>query len=312
MRVFVAGATGVVGQLVARELLARGHRVTGLARSATNEALLRSLGVVPAPGDLFDPDSLARAAAGAEVVVHLATAIPTVARPTPRDWKENDRIRVDGTASLLEAARRVRARFYVQQSVALVHGSMGDTWVDETSPLIPHRIFDSAVTMERLVREAGERHGLRWAILRGGSLYHPNSSQTKQMIAGLKSGRLAVIGMGANFQSLIHGEDMARACATVVEAQPAGETFLVTDDEPARVRDLYTAIAREISGPKPRYLPPAIARLTAGNLTVDLATASLRCRNAKLKRQLGWAPRYPSYREGWPAILRAAACVAER
>jgi nucleoside-diphosphate-sugar epimerase len=98
---------------------------------------------------------------------------------------------------------------------------------------------------------------------------------------------------------MVHGQDLALACVLAAEARPAGETFLVVDDEPVRWRDLFTFIGREAGGPRPRYLPPAVARFAAGNLTTDLLTASLRCRNGKLKRQLGWQPRFRSYRDGF-------------
>jgi 2-alkyl-3-oxoalkanoate reductase len=303
MRVYVAGATGVLGRSVVRELIARGHTVTGLARSRENEALLRELGAVPAPGDLFDADSLARGAAAAEVVMHLASAVPTRTRQTLRDWQMNDRIRIEGTANLIDAARRAQARFYVQQSVTFVHGGAGVSWVDEESLLIPHRVDDSAVTMERLVREAGELYGLRAAIMRGGLFYHPEARHTRRMIRGLRFGRLPVVGMGANFWSLIHVDDMAHACVLAAEQQPAGQTLLVVDDAPVRYRDLFTYIARETGGPKPRYLPPVVARLLVGGLTFERLTASLRCRNNKLKRQLGWEPRFPTYEDGFAAIL---------
>jgi nucleoside-diphosphate-sugar epimerase len=305
MRVFIAGATGVLGRQVVRELLARGHQVVGLARAPMNQAVLRSLGAAAAPGDLFDPNRLARAAADADVVMHLATAIPVKPRQSLRDWQENDRIRTQGTACLLEAARRVRARFYLQQSVAFIHGHAGDAWVDENSPLLPHRVLDSAMTMERLVREAG----LPWTILRGGHFYHPDAAHTRALLEGLRAGRLPVIGMGANFRSMVHVEDMAKACVLAAEQQPMGETFLVVDDEPVRLRDLFTYLARELGGPKPNYLPPAVARLLVGSLTVDLVTASLRCRNGKLKRQLAWQPRFPTYCDGFAALLRAATPV---
>jgi nucleoside-diphosphate-sugar epimerase len=305
MRIFVAGATGVLGRLVVRELVARGHSVVGLARSGANEALLRWLGARPAGADLFDVDSLTHAAAAADVVIHLATAVPTKPRQRRRDWRVNDEIRVHGTANLLEAARRVHARYYLQQSDICVHGGAGDSWIDESSPVVPHRVLDSAVTMERLVREASRLYGLPAAILRGGSFYHQEARHTQEMVWGLRQGRFPVIGMGASFCSLIHAEDMARACVLAAEAQPAGETFLVVDDEPARWRDLITHLARVAGGPPPRYLPPFAARLLLGSLTVELATASYRCRNAKLKRQLGWQPRFPTYRDGFPAVLAA-------
>jgi nucleoside-diphosphate-sugar epimerase len=305
MRVFVAGATGVLGRQVVRELVARGHRVTGLARAPLNEPVLRSLGATPAHGDLFDADSLARAAAGAEVVMHLATALPSVRRPTARDWEPNARIWTDGTACLLEATRRVQAYCYVQQSATFVHGSGGDAWVDENSPLLPHRAVDAAVTMERLVGEAHQRDRLATVILRGGTYYHADSAPTRYLLEGLQTGALPVLGMGANYWSLIHVDDMAHACVLAAEKLPTGETFLVVDDEPVRVRDLFTHLARAVGGPKPNYLPPAVARVLEGSLTVEMATASLRCRNAKIKRQLGWEPRFRTYREGFAAVLKA-------
>jgi 2-alkyl-3-oxoalkanoate reductase len=312
MRVFVAGATGVLGRQVVRELLDRGHAVTGLARRPENERLLRALGAAPAAGDLFDAGSLARAAAGTEVVMHLATATPSGPRQRLRDWKLNDRIRTEGTAALLEASRRVGARCYIQQSTALVHGSAGDAWVDENSPRVPHRVFDSAVAMEGLVCHAGREHGLATVILRGGMLYHRDASSTRQMLAGIRSGSLPVVGMGDSFRSLVHVADMARACVIAAETRPAGEAFLVVDDEPVRVRDLFTHLARLSGGPKPRYLLPIAARLLMGALAVDLAMVSLRCRNAKIKRHLGWAPEFPSYREGFAAMGDVGASVHAR
>jgi nucleoside-diphosphate-sugar epimerase len=119
----------------------------------------------------------------------------------------------------------------------------------------------------------------------------------------LKAGKQPIVGLGANFRSMIHAEDMARACVLAAEARPVGETFLVVDDEPVRWRDLITHLARAVGGPRPHYLPPFAARLALGSLQVDLEMASLRCRNGKLKRQLGWQPRYATYREGVAAIL---------
>jgi len=123
------------------------------------------------------------------------------------------------------------------------------------------------------------------------------------MIAGLRAGKLPISGMGANFWSMIHGEDLARACVLAAEARPAGETFLVVDDEPVRWRDLFAFVARKAGGPRPRYLPPAVARFVTGAVSADLLTTSLRCRNGKLKRQLGWQPRFPNYRDGLSGLM---------
>jgi nucleoside-diphosphate-sugar epimerase len=108
--VFIAGATGVLGRRLIRQLRERGHTIAGLTRNAENEETIRSLGGEPRAGDLFEANSLARAAEGAEVVIHAATAIPVSSKPAPKDWEINNRIRVDGTRALAEATARVGAK----------------------------------------------------------------------------------------------------------------------------------------------------------------------------------------------------------
>src|SRR3954469_6737703 len=116
-RVFIAGATGVLGRGLLQQFREQGHEVVGLVRSPEGERLVRSLGGEPRQADLFDADALARAAEGAEVVIHAATAIPVKSRPRPEDWAINDRIRRKGTRALTQAAIRVGGKLYLQQSI---------------------------------------------------------------------------------------------------------------------------------------------------------------------------------------------------
>src|SRR5439155_1687934 len=109
MRVFVAGATGVLGRRIVRQLVARGNVAVGLTRSESGDATVRSIGGEPRRADLFDVDALAKAAEGCSVVIHAATAIPTKVRTRPKDWDMNDRIRREGTRALTAAAGRVGA-----------------------------------------------------------------------------------------------------------------------------------------------------------------------------------------------------------
>src|SRR5438552_8924049 len=178
MRVFVTGATGVLGRRVVRQLVARGHVAVGLTRSESGDATVRSLGGEPRRADLFDADALARAAEGCSVVIHAATAIPTKVRTRPKDWDMNDRIRREGTRALTTAAGRVGAGAYLQQSVVwAVRGPPGAIF-DEDAPPVGDPILASALDSERIAREAGAKHGFRTAILRCGGFYSADGRHT--------------------------------------------------------------------------------------------------------------------------------------
>ncbi len=305
MRVFVAGATGVLGRPVLRLLRARGHEVVGLARSEANVEVLQKLGAEPAGCDLFSPESLDAPIRACDAVLHLATAIPRRPRPRLRDFALNDRIRTEGTQNLLAAALHCGVKRFVQQSIALLHWGEGDEWVDEDTPLCDHPLFTSAIEMERLVWQSHGLDGLSTVILRGGWLYGPEATQARQLFGALRSGLMPMAGSGDNYWSLVHSQDMARACVAAVEARRPSQLYLVVDDEPVRVRDLFAHVARAQHRRPPRRAPDWLVGLLAGRLVRELLQASFRCQNKRLKQELGWTPSFPTYREGVEAVLRA-------
>src|SRR5205809_1056389 len=194
MRVFVAGATGVLGRRVVRQLVARGHVAVGLTRSESGDATVRSLGGEPRRADLFDADALARAAAGCSVVIHAATAIPTKVQTRPKDWDMNDRIRREGTRALTTAAGRVGAGAYLQQSVVwAVRGPEGALF-DEDAPAAGDPILASALEGERIARDAGAKHGFRAAILRCGGFYSADGWHTRILAESLFRDRPVFVG----------------------------------------------------------------------------------------------------------------------
>jgi nucleoside-diphosphate-sugar epimerase len=161
VKVFIAGATGVLGRSLIQQFRERGHSVIGMARSAKNEDTIRKFGGESRRADLFDADSLARAAEGADVIVHAATAIPTSTKPRPEDWKTNDRIRRDGTRALAQAAGRVGARQLLVQSITWVARPENQSAFDEDSP--PHTDFitRSTVEMETIARDTANKEDSR-------------------------------------------------------------------------------------------------------------------------------------------------------
>lgn len=287
MRVFVAGATGVLGQVLVPLLVRSGHGVRALARSEGARALLESYGAEPVDGDLFDTDALARGIYGCDAAVHIATSIPK----DPNDaaaWARNDRVRREGVVNLLEAGRRAGISHYVQQGIVFLYAPGGAEWIDESSPLSaalpPHLV--SARDMEGLVAN----QEIPWTLLRGGSFYGPGTGSSERLLERAANGSLTLDGDGSHYLSPVHVEDMAQAFLKAIERPPARRVFNVVDDHPVTQADLFGFLAKITGGPPP-------TRDRTGQ------APSLRCSNARIRREFGFSPRYPSYREGYAAML---------
>ncbi len=307
MKIFIAGATGVLGRRVVTQLVAGGHAVVGLSRSAANTHWLTQHGAEARTGDLCNAAQLAELSAGCEALLHLATAIPTKTRPRRGDWALNDRLRTAGTRALVAAAINNHCRVYVQQSITFLYREHGDAWVDENTPVNaePGGILQSAVEMEQIVARAAQEHGLPAVVLRLGTFYCYDSAHTRAILGSARRGQFPIIGSGRPFWSSIQVDDAASAAVAAVEnnAQAIGRTYNVVDDEPARYADVAAFIAHSVGARAPRRMPAALARLLIGSDTVNSLTTSLRVRNQRVKDELGWQPRYASYREGYAAEI---------
>lgn len=301
MKIFIAGATGVLGRRLVRMLAERGHDVLGIARTREKAELVRALGGTPVEADLFDERSLAAAAAGAEVVIHAATAIPAPASARSlAAWSMNDRIRQVGTRALTGAAARVGARRYLQQGVVwVVKGQGRGAPYDEDTPPNPPALLRTAVEAEAIARDAGARHGFSVGVLRGGSFYGPDTS-SRDMAEMLLARRLPIIGSGENLVASIHPDDMAHAFVLAAESNLNG-TWHVVDDQPLPLATVLRTLAEVVGAPAPRSVPLWLARLLAGKHVVESLTTPMNTTNARLRRDLGWAPRYPTVREGLAA-----------
>jgi nucleoside-diphosphate-sugar epimerase len=301
MRVFVAGATGVLGRVGVRELIAAGHEVRGASRSEANTELLRSLGATPVTVDLFDAASVSEAVAGSEAVCHLATRIPPLMKMRrARAWDENNRLRREATKRLVDGALTGGAQVFVQESISFIYGDHGDDWITEDAPLAPAwpAALDSTVDMER---EAGRftSDGRRVVILRFGLFYGPDAPSTLDSARLARRRMLPVIGGGRNFFSSIHTDDAGRAVVAALGA-PAG-VYNVCEDEPSRQADYAAAFTQAIGAPRPLRVPRWLGRLFLGG-PARYILQSQRVSNKKFKEATGWAPRYPSVREGFAQV----------
>jgi nucleoside-diphosphate-sugar epimerase len=315
MKVFVAGATGVLGRALIPQLVARGHEVVGLTRSASKQDLVRSLGARPVVADALDPDSVAQAVASAEpeVIVHQLTALS--GRMSVRDMRHPDRslaatttnrLRTEGTDHLLAAGRAVGARRFVAQSFAAVRfartGGPMQTEADPLDPDPPAAMrpgLAAILHLERAVTTIEWGEGL---VLRYGSFYGPGtgiSLAPDAVMAGpIRKRRFPIVGSGGGVWSHVHIEDAAAATAAAVERGQPG-IYNVVDDEPAPVREWLPVLASALDAKPPRRVPRWLGRLLAGETATAMMTEVRGASNQKAKRELGWQLRYPSWRQGF-------------
>jgi nucleoside-diphosphate-sugar epimerase len=304
LRIFVIGATGVIGRRLVPLLLARGHSVTIAARPGHAHSHAAQAGVTPVAADLFDRDTLRRAVEGHDAVINLATHMPSSAwKMVFRSaWRVNDRLRSEGVTNLVEAARSQGITKFVQESFALAYPDRGDDWIDEDTALEPADYNRTVLDAERAVAEFSSRGGTG-IVLRFAAFYGPDAMQVQSYISSLRRGWAALPGGPHRFISSISHDDAAAAVAAVLDA-PKG-VYTVTDDEPVRRREFFGSLAANLRLKPPRFLPLWTAPLFGS--VGDAMARSLRLSNRKLKAQTRWTPRYPSVRDGWPAILREMA-----
>ncbi|HEY7472883.1 MAG TPA: NAD(P)H-binding protein [Gemmatimonadota bacterium] len=298
--ILVTGATGVVGRRAVPLMVVAGHRVTAAGRSAAKLADLERMGATPREVDLFDPEAVRRAVEGHEVVVNLATHIPpsSVRMLLPGAWRENDRIRRDASRILADTAIVAGARRFIQESFAPMYADGGDAWIDERSRLRPSRYNRSSVAAEASAQRTTE-NGLTGIVLRFGAFYGPDAHQTRDMIKLVRKGWAPLPGSPEAFVSSVSHDDAATA---VVAALGLDEgVYNVVDDAPLTRREFADSLAEALGVPTTRFAPAWIVRL--GGSLGEMLSRSLRISNRKLRAATGWAPIYPSVREGWPAIV---------
>jgi 2-alkyl-3-oxoalkanoate reductase len=310
MKIFVAGATGALGTQLLPRLVAHGHEVTGMTRTDTKRDLVRSLDARPVVADALDPDAIARAVAEAEpeVIVHQLTALSGSLdmRHFDRFFAVTNRLRTEGTDHLLGAGRAVGARRFVAQSYAGWPFARTDGMVkSEGDPLDPDPPQAMRSTVDAIRHLEAAVTSIEWGegiALRYGGFYGPGTSVSldpeADMSSAIRKRRFPVIGSGGGVLSFVHIEDAATATVAAVEHGTRG-IYQVVDDEPAPVREWLPVLASALQAKPPRHFPRWLARLIAGEAATVMMTQGRGASNAKAKRELGWEPRYPSWRQGF-------------
>jgi nucleoside-diphosphate-sugar epimerase len=303
MKVFVAGASGAIGRPLVRQLLATDHEVTGMTRREENAEAIRAAG---AEAVVFDAAALERAVreAAPEAVIHELTSLPDRLDPKAKDaLKPTNRLRGEGTRNLIAAAKAAGARRLIAESVAFFYVPEGDWVKGEDAPAFaaaPGPFGEAGRALADLERQVTGAAGLEGIVLRYGWLYGPGTYYGRGGSAteDFHKRRMPVVGKGDGTFSFIHVEDAAAATVAAVERGASG-IYNVVDDAPAPMREWVPAFAEAVGAKAPRRAPLWLARLVAGSAAVEMATELRGASNAKAKRELGWQPRYASWRQGF-------------
>jgi nucleoside-diphosphate-sugar epimerase len=288
------------------QLIDAGHEVIGTYNSPASAELLRTMGAKPVKVDLLDPAAVGEAVLEAQpdAIVHQATALghAKFGRSLDKTFAMTNRLRTDGTDALLAAAREAGVRRFVAQSFAPYrYARVGGPIKTEEDPLDPTALpntqetFAAMTHLERAVTDFG---GI---VLRYGGFY---GAANDGMIEPVRKRQYPIVGDGGGFIPLIHLDDAAAATVLALEHQ-GPSIYNIVDDEPAPVRDVIPVVAEALGAKPPRHFPKWLGRLFAGEAMVILATEARGASNAKAKRELGWSPRYPTWRTGFKAAYSA-------
>ena len=309
MRIFVAGATGAMGKQLVPRLVTAGHQVTGMTRTEAKQNALRALGAEPVIADALDPEQVADAVALAQpdVIIHQLTAIATLdLRHFDRDFALTNRLRTEGTDHLLSAGRAVGVeRFIAQSYTSWPYARTGGAVKREDDPLDPTPAREMRESLAAIRHLEAAVTGADWTegiVLRYGGFYGPGTSMSPggEQLEMIRKRKFPVVGNGQGMWSFVHIADAAEATVLAVEHGQRG-IYNVVDDEPAPVAEWLPAMAESIGAPRPWHVPRFVGRLLAGEAGAVMMTETRGASNAKAKRDLGWEPRHPSWREGLAA-----------
>jgi nucleoside-diphosphate-sugar epimerase len=300
MNIFVAGGSGTIGVPLVRALTAAGHHVTALTRSAGKRKTIEGLGASAALADALDRDALITAVESAHPthVIHQLTALPKDAPRRASELEPTNRLRIEGTRNLLDAAIKAGARRFVV-------GSFG--------PLAPRAsgeqeepVTAAIRSMEEQVLDATRRGSIEGVILRYGLFYGHDAPSTSAMIEMVRKHRLPVVRGDASELPAVNLDDAVSATILALDRAPAGAVYEIVDDRAMSMTEIADAIAEYTASPRPWRVPAWLPRLLAPYMA-RMTSMRLPLSNAKAKAELGWRPKYPTMREGLASMLRQAA-----
>jgi 2-alkyl-3-oxoalkanoate reductase len=305
MKIFIIGATGVLGRHAVPQLVQSGHQVLGLARSESNVALLRSLGAEPARADLFDAAALTRAVEGCDAILHLATKIPSTMNLGKRSaWVATDHIRREGTRNVVDAALAQHVQTVVYPSICFAYPDSGAEWIDATlDKLVVEDYYATTFEAEREVQRFTDAGG-KGITLRMGFFYGPESPQSQDQLRIARWGIASVPGRPDAYHPFVVIEDAALAIVAALEHAPTG-TYDIVEDEPPTTVEINAAMAKAVGRHRLRSLPEFLVQMMMGREILSAMSRSQRVSNRRFKDATGWSPRYSTNGGAWDRVAQA-------
>ena len=330
MRILVAGASGAIGRSLVPLLVRAGHDVTGMVQRPRSIEVVHALGAEARTADALDAAAVRECvrAAKPQVVIHQLTAIPANLdmRRFDRDFALTNLLRTEGTRHLLAAAVEAGATHFIAQSFAgwtygrTINGNGNGkaraintprtaklkTEEDPLDPDPPKRLRGTLDALKTLERQVLGESRLTGTVLRYGGFYGPHTSIAKDgaTVQAVRRRKVPLVGEGAGVWSFVHVDDAASATAMIVESGRGG-IYNVVDDEPAPVSEWLSYLAHCAHAQPPRQVPAWMARILVGEHVVALMNDIRGVSNAKIKRELGWKPRWPTWREGFNEVCKS-------
>ena len=307
MKIFLAGATGAIGRQLVPQLVEAGHEVTAITRSESRLAELRDVGAEPVLCDVFDAGWLGSVVAQAEpdAVINQLTDLPQSLNPRKLGeyYAANNRVRREGTQNLLSAALGAGVRRFIVQGAAYWYApSDGPVKTEEASLYLdaPPPIGPAVETIKHVEDAVLSAEGIDGVVLRYGMFYGPGTWYAKDGDVGrqVRKRRYPMIGKGEGIYSFIHIDDAASATVAALEEARPG-VYNVVDDEPASAAEWMPVYAEALGAKRPPRVPAFVARLIVGKALVEWMLGLRGASNEKIKKELGWSPRYESWRRGF-------------
>jgi nucleoside-diphosphate-sugar epimerase len=301
MRLFVTGGTGAIGRHAVPALVEAGHSVAALARTPAKAEQLRHHGATPVEVSLFDRTALTEAFRNKDAVVNLTSALPSMMKfIQSKPWRENDRVRIEGSAAVVDAALAAEVPRVLQESVSMLYPDRGSQWIDEDVAPDVFRISRANLAAEANAKRFSGQGGTG-VVLRFGFFYGPGARHSEQFLEMARRHITPVIGPPDSYVSSIHMRDAGEAVVAALDVP--GGTYNVVDNEPLTKRDYAAAMAAAV-GKKAWLRGPGRLALLLGERLTSL-TRSLRVSNGRFRAITNWEPRYPDARSGWIATAKA-------
>jgi len=285
MRALIVGC-GYVGLPLAHELFKQGHQVFGMRRSSSADEELKAAGIVPLPADITKPESLARLPRDFDWVVNCAAS-------GGGDAEAYLQLYLQGTRNLIEwlALGSAGASRIVYTSSTGVYGQNDGSVVDETSPTEPPvETAKVLVETEKVLLAAARDNNFPAVVLRVAGIYGPNRGY---LLKQYLKNEARIEGGGGRFLNMIHRDDLIGVIIAALRSGRAGEIYNAVDDEPVSQLRFFQWLAGKLG----RELPPTAPEDAEANR--KRGVTNKRVSNRKLKMDLGYQFKYPTFREGY-------------